>query len=139
MPSNSYKSGKNWPKITIKRSKIAMQHLKYAPIGSPGSMLPQMSIPNTCYLPKNMLEKTKKVKNGQKQPKKVILLVKFPPVENVFYAFSLVHLLGPSEIVVLHPRTLIRDSNRGLSAIVAKQSKMIIYSPKSRKMGIFVH
>jgi hypothetical protein len=54
----------------------------------------------------------KKQKKGQKRPKvakKVILLVKIRPLENVFYAFSPVHLLGPSELVVLHPRTLIGD------------------------------
>ena len=69
----------------------------------------QRSLPNTCYLPKNGPERTKK---GQKRPKvakKVILLVKIRPLENVFYAFSPVHLLGPSELLVLHPRTLIGD------------------------------
>ena len=44
----------------------------------------QMSIPNTCYLPKNGPEKTKK---GQKRPKvakKWILFVKIRPLDNVF-------------------------------------------------------
>ena len=31
----------------------------------------------------------KKGKNSQKEPKKVILLVKIPPLKNVFYAFSI--------------------------------------------------
>ena len=54
----------------------------------------------------------RKTKKGQKRPKvakKVILLVKIRPFKNGYYAFSPVHPLGPSELVVLHPRTLIGD------------------------------
>ena len=55
------------------------------------------SIPNACYVAKNGSERTKK---GQKLPKiatkkKEILFVKIPPSENVFYAFSPVHLVDP--------------------------------------------
>ena len=68
LPLNGYKNAKNWPKITKKWSKIAMKHLIYAPIGPPWSMVnaTKRSIPNTCYLPKNGPEITKK---GQKRPK----------------------------------------------------------------------
>ena len=42
-----------------------------------------------------------------------------------------------SELVVLHPRTLIGDKKRGFPAMIADRSKMIIYSAKSWKMGRF--
>ena len=79
----------------------------------------QLVPPGQCHpevYPKYLLSTQKwarkKQKKGQKRPKvakKVILLVKIRPLENGFYAFSPAHLLGPSELVVLHPRTLIGD------------------------------
>merc|ERR1712115_619350 len=41
---------------------------------------------------------------------------------NYFFA----HLLGPSELVILHPRTLIGDEKRVFPAMIAERSKMII-------------
>ena len=78
----------------------------------------QLDPPGQCHpevYPKYLLSTQKwarKNKKGQKWPKvakKVILLVKVRSLEYGFDAFSPVHLLGPSELVVLHPLTLIGD------------------------------
>ena len=75
----------------------------------------QLDPPGQCHpevYPKYLLSTQKWARKNKKRPKvakKVILLVKIRPLENVFYAFSPVHLLGPSELVVLHLRTLIGD------------------------------
>ena len=65
--------------------------------------------------PKYLLSTQKWASKNQKRSKmvkssqKVILLVKIHPLDIGFYTFSPVHLLGPSKLVVLHPRTLIGD------------------------------
>ena len=85
-----------------------MKHLKYALIGSPWSVPPRGPSQILAIYPKMGKKKSKKVKLA-KTSQKLILLVKICPLENVVYAFSPVHLCGPSELVVLHPRTLIGD------------------------------
>ena len=61
--------------------------------------------------PKIGQKEAKKLKNGQKYPKKrVISFIKISPLENVSFAFSPVHLVGLSEKFVLAPKTLIGES-----------------------------
>ena len=54
---------------------------------------------------------------------------RFGPLKIVF-SFFFAHLLGPSDLFVWEPRTLIRDSKRGFPDMNAKRSKMIILPSK---------
>ena len=70
------------------------------------------SNPNACYVAKMCQKESKKVKNSPKLPKKrVILFVEFPPLENVCFTFSPVHLVTLSKRFVLGPNTLIWESD----------------------------
>ena len=74
--------------------------------------------PGQCHPdvhPKYLLSTQKWAGKKQKRSKtaqssqKVDFVRQNLPLRKFFYAFSPVHLLGPSELVVLHPRTLIGD------------------------------
>ena len=123
-----------------------MIHLKYAPIGSPWSVPPGGLSQVLAIYPKMGQKKQKKGQKRLNVAKKVILLVKIRPLENVFYAFSPVHLFCPSERFVLDPKTLIRESvfmeiwpkqNRTFSEFLSKNSffsPIKIWSKRSLKI-----
>ena len=68
------------------------------------------------------------LKISKKDEKWAFLYGEIHPFKKIFFAFLFANLIGPSEISVLDPRTLIGDSKRGFPAMIAERSRTIIFN-----------
>ena len=82
------------------------------------------------YSRRNLPVKIACIENFPKSQKMIFFVRQNLAIWKLFFHFFSAHLLGPSELFVLDPRTLIRESKRGFPVMIAERSKMIIYSAK---------